>query len=51
MKLRVSPLGSAIGRFPPIESSSIEPASSGVGPDSVPLPKKSPGRRLQPLTV
>ncbi len=35
----------------PLLSSTKEPASAGVGPDCVPLPNRSPGRRLQPLTV
>ena len=50
-KVRVSPFGKVIGSEPAFDNSSIEPASSGFGPDWVPLPNISPERRLQPLTV
>ena len=50
-KVRVSPLGSVTGCLPPSVSSSSEPPCPGAGPDSVPVPSRSPGRRLQPLTV
>ena len=49
--VRGSPLASVIGCLPPCVSSSSEPACSGRGPDSVPVPNRSPARRLQPLTV
>ena len=48
---RFSPRPTVIGCLPPPANSSIEPASAGVGPDCVPVPSKSPGRKLHPLIV
>ena len=50
-KVRCSSLPIRSGADPPTLSSTNEPASPAVGPDWVPVPNKSPGRRLQPLTV
>jgi hypothetical protein len=36
---------------PPFVNSKSEPACSGLGPESVPVPNKSPERKAQPLTV
>ena len=46
-----SPLLRDISFLPFHESSNKEPYSDSVGPDIVPLPKKSPTYRLQPVTV
>src|SRR5450830_1684534 len=51
IKMRVSPLARLMDCLPPAVSSSSDPADSGVGPDKVPEPNKSPARRLQPPTV
>ena len=40
---RLSPPGSATGTLPPADSSIRLPALSAVGPDSVPVPSRSPG--------
>ncbi len=50
-KARVSADPRRIGSRPPWVSSSSEPASSAAGPDWVPVPSRSPARRLQPFTV
>jgi hypothetical protein len=47
-KRRLSPDASAIGRRPPAEISSRLPSAPSSGPEIVPVPKMSPGRRLQP---
>ena len=46
---RVSPVGSVSGSLPRRVSSSRHPRDSRSRPDTVPLPSRSPGRRLQPL--
>src|SRR5438270_10802691 len=51
MKVRASPLGSSSEAFPPWVSSSSEPTESGVGPERVPEPTRSPGCRLQPFEL
>ena len=48
---RVSPLGNTTGSVPRHDNSSSDPRSSCVGPDTVPLASRSPGRRLQPVRV
>jgi hypothetical protein len=45
------PVGSDTGAVPFCASSIIAPASAALGPETVPLPSTSPGRRLQPLIV
>src|SRR5215468_6007555 len=47
-KRRVSPEGSSIGRRPPAEISSKLPSPSSSGAEIVPVPNRSPSRRLQP---
>ena len=49
--VRVSPPGSEMGTLPPCVSSMSEPPCPASGPDCVPLPSRSPGRRLQPLLL
>src|SRR5262245_37871266 len=44
----VSPDGSASGSRPPAEISSKLPSPSSLGVETVPVPNKSPARRLQP---
>src|SRR6266513_1378297 len=51
MKVRASPLGSPSDALPPRVSSSSEPTESGVGPERVPEPSRSPGCRLQPFEL
>src|SRR5256885_11737955 len=46
---RSSPVGSAIASAPRRVSSSRLPCEPDSGPETVPLAKRSPGRRLQPL--
>src|SRR5688572_11036977 len=48
-KARSSPLGRRSFSFPPLVRSSKQPRLSGVGPLIVPVPRTSPGRRLQPF--
>mmetsp|Transcript_16519 Transcript_16519/g.56181 ORF Transcript_16519/g.56181 Transcript_16519/m.56181 type:complete len:234 (-) Transcript_16519:553-1254(-) len=50
-KTRVEPSASATGCSPFQDSSSMEPYVPGSLPLMVPLPMRSPGRRLQPVTV
>jgi hypothetical protein len=51
-KVRVSPVaGQGMVWRPPWLSSTIAPASDGVGPEMVPVPSRSPLCRLQPPTV
>ena len=47
-KRRVSPDGSSIGRRPPAEISSKLPSPLSSGAEIVPVPNRSPSRRLQP---
>ena len=47
-KRRVSPDGSSIGRRPPPEISSKLPSPPSSGAEIVPVPNRSPARRLQP---
>ena len=44
-------MGRATGRFPPGVVSSRLPSPSSSGAEMVPVPSRSPGRRLQPLQV
>jgi hypothetical protein len=46
---RVSPLGSLIASLPWTVISAMQARLSSVGPDTVPVPRRSPGSRLQPL--
>ena len=48
-KVRVSPVGKVIGWVPPWVISRRLPRLSAAGPEMVPLPRRSPGRKLQPL--
>ncbi len=49
-KVRVSPAIES-GSLPPRVNSRSEPAALSSAPDCVPVPSKSPGCKLQPLTV
>lgn len=44
-------LSKMTSREPRHDSSSIEPSEASVGPDIVPVPRRSPGRMLQPVTL
>ena len=50
-KLRSSPLASVSGAFPPWLISSSEPSPLDSATDSVPVPMRSPGIRLQPFEL
>eukprot|EP00965_Chrysotila_dentata_P037940 1260935-Pleurochrysis_carterae.AAC.1 len=50
-KLRCVPSGICNGCAPDHESSSMEPYEPASLPLTVPVPSKSPGRRLQPVSV
>jgi len=50
-KPRRSPFGSMIGRFPAKVNSIKLLSSASVGPEIVPLPIRSPARKLHPFTV
>lgn len=49
--VRCSPFGSRSGSLPPRTISSSDPQLVWSGPDNVPVPMRSPGRRLQPPLV
>ena len=50
-KRRSSPVESLTGFSPPFAASSRLPQPASPGPERVPVPIRSPGRRLQPLQV